>query len=351
MKKTLIVVLSVLLVAALFVGCSNVTAESPAAESSVQATAAAEAAVESSAAEGGDTIKIAYICKMLTNPWFVLENEGLESKAAELGVEYFAIDADLDDEACDAAIDTALAQDIDGLAICITNQGNGPAVAIKCREAGVALITIDDNIVDENDQPVPHVGMPTVETGYIGGKKLAEYANERDFFADGNKVGVLQIDAPDISVLKPRLDGYKQALLELTTLTEENFFVAETTECMLEDSMEVARATIQGHPEITHWIVTGVNDDTAVAGVKTFEEVGIDKDHYLACGLGAYDMSIEQWEAGNDSYMAIVLNPFGEGEAAVQILYDYIVNGTEMPAETLVTGEVATIENWQELVK
>lgn len=302
------------------------------------------------AADDGETVKIAYVSKMLTNPWFVAEDRGLTDKANELGVEYFGIDANLDDEACDAAIDNAIAQDIDGLALTITNQGNGPSVAMKCKEAGVALITLDDPIVDEEDNPIPHVGLPVFDCGYIGGEMLAQFANERDFFADGNVVGVLQIDAPDITVLKPRLDGYAAALMENTPVTEDNLIYVETAECMLEDSLAAAQATVQAHPEITHWIVGGVNDDSAIAAVKAFEEAGIDQANYLACGLGAYSMSVEEWESGNDSYMAIVLNPYGEGQAAMEILYENIVNGTEMPAETLINGTVATIDTWQDLV-
>ncbi len=313
-------------------------------------TSKESASTESNGAK--DKIKIAYISKMLTNPWFVSEDEGLKAKAKELGVEYFSIDANLKDEACDAAIDNALAQDIDGLAICITNQGNGPALAIKCREKGVELITLDDNIVDENKKPVAHVGMPTKDVGVLGGEMLAKYANERNFFAAGNVVAVMQIDAPDISVLRPRLDGYKEALMAKTPLKDSNFIYVETSECMLEDSLAAAQATIQAHPEVTHWICGAVNDDSAVAFLKALEEQGkIPLKNILACGLGGYSMAVQEFEKGNDSYMTVVLNPYGEGEIAMQTLYNKIKNGTAMPLVTHVNGKVATLANWAELIK
>jgi len=90
-----------------------------------------------------------------------LEDNGFKDKAAELGIEYIGLDANLDDEACDAAIDNALAQGIDGLALTITNQGNGPAVAAKCAEKGIPLVTLDDPIEDMDGNPVPHVGRST----------------------------------------------------------------------------------------------------------------------------------------------------------------------------------------------
>jgi ABC-type sugar transport system substrate-binding protein len=348
MKKVVLFLVAVLLVVSLVACAAPVeTAQEPAEEPAENT--AEEVVTEEAPAD--DPIRIAYISKMLSHPWFIAEDEGMKAKAAELGVEYFSIDANLDDEACDAAIDNALAQDIDGLAICITNQGNGPALAMKCEEAGVALITIDDSIVDGNGAPVPHVGMPTKDVGVIGGEMLAKYANERGFFAEGNVVAVMQIDAPDISVLKPRLDGYQEALIANTPLTEADFIYVETTECMLEDSLAAAQATIQAHPEVTHWITGGVNDDTAVAMVKALEEQGtIPQENILACGLGGYALAIEEFKKGNDGFMCVVLNPYGEGEAAMEILYNYIVNGTAMPETTYINGFVATLDNWTDYI-
>jgi len=300
---------------------------------------------------GAKPIKIAYISKMLTNPWFVAEDKGLTDSAAKLGVEYFSIDANLNDEAFEAAFNAALAQGIDGLAMTITNQGNGPSVAMRCRERGVALITLDDNIVDENGAPVPHVGLPVREVGELGGAALAKLANERNFFAPGNNVKVLQSDAPSVTVLKARLDGYRAALIANTPLTEADFIHVETSDAMLEDALVVAQATIQAHPEVTHWIVTGVNDDSAIAGLKAIEENGrIPRRNTLYCGLGGYSMSVEEFNRGNDSYITIVLDPYMEGYRAMEILYDHIVNKVPMPPETLINGNIADVNNWSELI-
>ncbi|MDR0497229.1 MAG: substrate-binding domain-containing protein [Treponema sp.] len=326
MKKMILVTLAVLMLTVLF-GCSG------------------------SSGKKDQPLKIAYISKMLTHPWFIAEDNGLRDAAAKLGVEYFSIDANLDDEACDAAIEAALAQGIKGLAICITNQGNGPALAIKCRERGIALITVDDNIVDENGSPVPHVGIPVREVGVLGGEALAKLANERGFFAPGNVVKVMQIDAPRVTVLVQRLEGYKQALMANTPLKDEDFLRPETSEAMLEDSLAVAQATIQAHPYVTHWIVTGVNDDTAIAPLKAIEENGrIPRENTLYCGLGGYSMSVEEFKKNNSSYICIVLDPYMEGYRAMEILYNYIVNGTAMPMQTLVNGNIATLSNWKTLI-
>lgn len=302
-------------------------------------------------AEEAKPLKIAYISKMLTNPWFILQDQGLAKAAEELGVEYFSIDANLDDEACDAAIDNALAQDIDGLAICITNQGNGPAVAMKCREKGVELITCDDNIEDENGDPVAHVGMPTKEVGVIGGEMLAKKATEQGFFDEGNVVKVIQVDAPHVSVLGERLKGYKESLLANAPLTEDDFITVETKDCMLEDSIAAVQPVLQAHPEVTHWICGAVNDDSAVAVLKAIEEQGkVPVENTMICGLGGYSMAVEEFQKGNANFMTVVLDPYKEGYEAMNILYNKIINGTEMPETTFVNGQVATLENWEDLI-
>ena len=49
--------------------------------------------------------------------------------------------------------------------------------------------------------------------------------------------------------------------------------------------------------------------------------------------------------------MTVVLDPYQEGYTAMQILYDNITEGKEMPENTFVNGQVATLENWQELIE
>jgi L-arabinose transport system substrate-binding protein len=185
----------------------------------------------------------------------------------------------------------------------------------------------------------------------MGGEYMANMANERGFFDAGNVVKVMLIDAPTVTVLRPRIDGYMEALIANTPLNEEDILIPETSDAMLEDSLVVARATIQAHPEVTHWIVGGVNDDTAIAPLKAIEEAGkISLDNAIFCGLGGYNMSVEEFRRENDSYICVVWDSYAEGVKAMEILYDYIVNGTPMPDISLVGGKIATADNWQDVI-
>ena len=290
--------------------------------------------------------KVAYVCKMLTNDWFVQQEMGIQKACDELGLEYVGFDSNLSDEQCAKDIDEALASKCDILLLCVSNQEMGPEIAKRCAEEGVVLVTLDDNIVDQNGNDVPHVGMATTEVGLLGGVCLGNLATERNYFAEGNVVKAIAIDVPTTTVIGPRIEGYKQGLLGTTPLTEEDFIVVETSEGMYEDDLEADAPVIAEHPEVTHWIICGANDDCALAITSILEEQGFDMDNTLACGLGGHEKSLAKFKKGDPNFMTIVLHPEEEGYDAVQIAYDHIVNKTEMPLFTEVNGAVATKDNY-----
>ncbi len=293
-------------------------------------------------------LKFAYVSKMLTHPWFIEEEKGIKARVEKLGLDYVGVDANLDDEALMQAVDNVIGQGADALMIVVTQQSLGPAVVDKAREVGIPIITIDDTIMDSDGNPIPHVGLPTVETGIMGGHALAKLAKERNFFAPGNVVKVMQIDMSFLSVVHDRTVGYKQALMEDLPLKDEDFIVQDSKTGMFEENLPVASAILNANPDVTHWIVTGINDDGAIAPLRIFEENGFPLENVLACGLGGYIMSYEEFQKSHNSYIVTKLRPFAEGEAAVQILYDYITEGKKMPKETLVPGVIVTKENYKD---
>jgi len=293
-------------------------------------------------------LKFAYVCKMLTHPWFIEEENGIKARVEELGLDYVGVDANLDDEACMQAVDNVIGQGADALMIVVTQQSLGPAVVEKCREAGIPVITIDDTIEDSDGNRIPHVGLPTVETGVMGGHALAKLAMERNFFAPGNVVKVMQIDMSFLSVVHDRTVGYKAALQEDLPLKDSDFIVQDSKTGMFEENLPVASAILNSNPNVTHWLVTGINDDGAIAPLRVFEENGFPMENVLACGLGGYIMSYEEFQKSHNSYIVTKLQPFSEGEAAVQILYDFITEGKEMPVETLVPGVIVTKDNYMD---
>lgn len=345
MKKMIALLLALMML--VFAGCST-----PADQAEEQGTDGADTSTtdtsntETDGEQSDDQLKFVYISKDLTHPWFVQEDMGIAKACDELGIEYTSIDSGMNDEKCLADVDSAFAMGADALLICMTNQSMGPDIARRCKEEGVVMITIDDNVVDENGDPVPHIGMPTKEVGTLGGEELGRMAMERGFFDEGNKVKVLQIDVPTTTVFAPRLEGYREGLMNTTPLTEDDFIVVDTTEGMYEDNLAAASPVIVANPDVTHWIITGANDDCALAPLALLKEQGFDMDNTLGCGLGGYETSLAEFKAGNPNYIAIVLQPDVEGYEATYLAYENIVNGTEIPELTEVNGAIANAENY-----
>jgi ABC-type sugar transport system substrate-binding protein len=299
-------------------------------------------------AEAPKKLKFAYVCKMLTHPWFIEEENGIKAKAKELGIDYIGVDANLQDEAFMQALDNVIGQGANALMVVVTHQTLGPTVIDKAREAKIPIITIDDTIVDSANLQNPHVGLPTTETGIMGGHALAKMAKERGFFGAGHVVKVMQIDMSFLSVVHDRTVGYKQALQQdLPQLKDSDFIVQDSKTGMFEENLPVASAILASHPEVTHWIVTGINDDGALAPLRVFEEAGFPLKNVLSCGLGGYKTSYEEFQKSHDSYIVTKLQPFKEGQNAVQILYDFITKKKVMPATTLVAGDVVTKDNYK----
>lgn len=296
--------------------------------------------------EDEENLMFAYVCKMLTDPWFINEENGIRASVEELWIDYVAVDADMDDTACMQAVDDVIEQGADALMIVVTQQSLGPAVVEKCREVDIPVITIDVTIKDNEGNQVPHVGSPSVESGKMGGHVLAKLAKERGFFAPGNVVKVMQIDMSFRSVMHDRTVGYRAALMEDLPLKDSDFIVQDNKTGGFEENLTVARAILNTNPDVTHWLVTGINDQGAIAPLRIFEEQGFPLANVLACGLGGYKMSFEEFQKPHNSYIVTRLQPFTEGETAVQILFDYITEDTPMPETTLIPGVIVTKENY-----
>ncbi|AOQ23639.1 L-arabinose-binding periplasmic protein [Moorella thermoacetica] len=292
-------------------------------------------------------LKFGYICKALTNPWFIMEEYGLKKKAQELGAEVISVDANLKDEAFMSAMDNLIAQKVDGLAVVVTNQSMGPVVAKKAQDAGIPLITIDDEITG-----VPHVGMPTRQLGVDGGKELVRVAKERGFFDKGNNVMFLAIDTLTVPVVHERIEGYVDGFLQaMPDFPKEKILRPNAKDYFYEAALAATSAVINAHPEVTHWIIASGNDDAVAAAFKVLEERKFNFKNVLGIGIGGYELALNLFKKGGDEAKAFMdwgLYPDKEGEKAVELLYDNIVNKKPIPEKTFIGGKLVNFDNWQE---
>jgi L-arabinose transport system substrate-binding protein len=308
-----------------------------------------EVAEEVEEAEEALDLTFGYVCKRLESNWFVIESAGIEKFCDEMGIEYIAADAKLEEERFLELVDQLILQGVDALMVVPPSPQIGPAITKKCEDAGIPVMTIDDPIIDHYDNPVPHIGMPTREVGILGGEALSELAKERGFFDDGNVVKVANASGEKVPVWMERTEGFTQGLLDNTPLEAEDIIFVETEDTYIDNALPAVTSTVSLNPDATHWIATGPNDDAAIAAIRAFESLGIEPTNYLACGLGGYSLALEEFDKGNDSFITVGLRPDLEGYQAAEILYNYLVNGVPMPELTFVGGTILTVDNYKEL--
>ena len=354
MKKTLLWLLVITVILSFVitfsaVGCKQEEAAAEEETAEEEAAPAEETAEEEVAEEEAPAMDLTfgYISKLLTHPWFMAESAGIEKFCDENGIEYIALDANMDDEKCLEMVDQLINQGIDALMICATSQGIGPAIMQKCEDAGIPVVTIDDTLMDQNDMAFPHVGMPTKEVGMTGGEALAAMATERGFFEDGNVVKVGNLTAAKLSVLMERTEGYTEAIAANTPLVDpDDFILVETEDGMMNNALPAANAIISANPDVTHWIFTGINDDCGIAAVRSAEELGV--ENFISCGLGGYDLALEELAKGNDKFITIGLRPDNEGYAAAEELYMFLTAGTALQETIYVGGTIVNVDNYTE---
>jgi L-arabinose transport system substrate-binding protein len=296
-----------------------------------------------------EDIKLGYVCKMLTHPWFIQEDWGCREKCKELGVEYASVDSNLDDEQTLAAVDNLIAQEFDGIAVVTPNIGLGCAIDRMCKEAGVAWILIDSATENDCDgNVIPMVEMPSFDGGVMGGEALAKLAKKKGFFDKGNIVKVLAIDIPTINVVHDRALGYKKGLFDnCPSLEDKNFIFADSVNGMFEDDLQVSSAVFNAHPDATHWIIAGLNDDCGIAPLQVLRENGFNMDNAIACGLGGNELSLDQFNNGNENYICVYMPSDGEGAEAMQQLYDNITKGAPLHHQ-YVPGKIVSVDNYLE---
>lgn len=293
-------------------------------------------------------IRLAYISKDLKHYWFQQVVSGIRSRCMEYGIEYSAFDAHFDDETCMNQVDEIIAEGYDGLMICTTNQQLGAEIGKKCAEANIPVVTIDDTMRDHKGSTFSHVGMATREVGGIGGVALAKLANDRGFFDEGNRTAILELTVNSLSVFQERLDGYNEALFTNADLTADDIVLIDTPDGMYENNRAALSAYFSEHDssDVTHWIICGANDDCALSCMHQLRDMGFDMDHVIGCGLGGYELSIQEFEEGNPNYISIMLQPDVEGSKATELLYNCLVNDQPMSSSLLLGGKLATCDNY-----
>jgi L-arabinose transport system substrate-binding protein len=300
------------------------------------------------AAQDAEPLKLAYLTKHLDNPWFISETGGARELATELGIDLTVQDLQFDANLALTAMDTVIAAGTQGIIMVVPEQTIGPAVMEKAAAAGIPLIVVDDPIVDAAGNAAPFVGFASSAVGAQVGEQAAQ-----QFLATGWDPATTRVASIELQTLTVCMDRTNGAIEAFTAAVPD--FPAENIinvpyDGTLAGATPVMADTLTANPGVTNWILWSCNDDGVLGAIRSLEAAGIPAENATGVGLGAH-LACDEWakETPTSFDSAVFLNAANHGKAAVQLMHDHLVDGAEIPAETIIPGPVVTEESHDDL--
>ncbi|NLK27587.1 MAG: substrate-binding domain-containing protein [Clostridiales bacterium] len=281
--------------------------------------------------------------------WFIDEGEAARKKTEEHDGEFVYVDSKMNPEECLKAVDNAIANNADGIVMCIPDQTMSQAVVDKCKEAGIPIVAADDALEVNGEKIAPWVGIDAYNIGAANGEWMANYIKDNNLHEDP-EVGIMYLTMETVSSCVPRTQGEKDKIGEILPDFDPSRVFEADTDGTTDKGNTAATAVITAHPEIKKWMVMTANEETAVGAVRALETAGLDKESCVI-GLGAY-LAKDEWNQGKDTCMraSCYFSADSIGGTSVEILINYIKNGTEMPMEMAVPAIVVTPDTYKDVM-
>jgi ribose transport system substrate-binding protein len=301
-KKFRFATAAVAVVAMLATACGSETVEG--AGSVDEGDASEDTSGEEVAAEGA----YIFLPKSLNNPYWVDAREGMEAKAAELGVKAEFLGPDNDDAARQVAIfESILATNPAGIAVSPNDPASVRDVIARARAQGIPVIAWDGPVPDS--EVMGYIGTDNVAAGASEGEALAEAIGGE------GKVAIV-IGNLAATNLNQRLEGLKAALedypdIEIVATEESGESVAT--------AQSQAETILQAHPDLAGFAGIGGSDLPGIVGALTSANLC---GQVKAVGFDVVPQGIEGMQNGCVDAM-VSQRPFGMTADALQILVDF----------------------------
>ena len=284
--------------------------------------------------------KLGYLVKQPEEPWFQTEWAFADKTGKALGVEIIKI-AVPDGEKTLNAIDTLAASGAKGFVICTPDPKLGPAIIAKAKSHGLKVIAVDDQFVNAKGQPmteVPLVMMAATKIGERQGSELWAEMKKRGWkLADS---GVLAITANELDTARRRTDG-SMAALKKAGFPASQIYTVPTKSNDIPGALDAANSMLVQHPNVKHWLVIGMNDNTVLGGVRATEGQGFKAENVIGIGINGVDAVNELSKSKPTGFYGSLLpSPDVHGSKTVQMLQAWVVKGVAPAKFTEVTDAV-----------
>lgn len=234
--------------------------------------------------------------------FFTQMNEGAQQKANALGVDLVIFNANNDPAAQNNAIETYIAQGVDGMVV-VAIDVNGVMAAVEAAAAAGIPVVAVDAILPEGPQ-VAQVGVDNA----LAGKMMGEYFLEQ-IKGDGAKLGV-------VGALNSFIQNVRQAGFEETVAGAPGVTMAGVVDGrnVQDNAMAAAENLMTANPDLTAIYATG---EPALLGAVAAVESQGRQDNVKIVGWDLTPSAVAGIDAG---YVLGVVqqDPAGMGAAAVE---------------------------------
>lgn len=300
MKKVFLVV-SVLMVAAMFVGCAAPAAAPAApaapaaapAEPAAPAAAPAEPAAPAAPAEPAAPAKKEYKDLSVCYPqlgaesdWRTANTASFKETAEQLGVKLIFSDAQQKQENQISAIRTCIQQGVDVIALPPVVEDGWTAVLTEAKNAGIPVIIVDRSVKGDEDLYAAHIGSNMVEEG----KKSAEEMNK--LLPDGGDIVELS-GTTGSGAAVGRAEGFRAALNK-----NINIMDSQTGNFTTEEGKPVMEAFLKKYGDKIKGAFIH-NDNMAIGAVQAMTAAGIKPGDIKIVSVdgtrGGFQLMIDGW--------------------------------------------------------
>lgn len=335
-KRIFALLLAAAMMAGTLAGCGG---EAEPAKDAASTTEGEDAAADTAEAEKEPEAKsdgwvIGYICKDLSQEWFISTYDSLKAKAIELGAsDVIGLDCEMNPEKCLTNLDNLISQKVDIIVICVPDQELSQTVVDRCNAAGIPVFADADGLIVDGKHIAPALELNAYKVGSEIGTWLGGYVNDNmDLAAEQAEIGYMRMTMNEVSSCVPRAEGAKDKFLEAIPDFDEANIIDANYDGTTEQGYDVAAATITAHPEIKKWVVTAPNDEGASGATRALEAVGLDKDACVV-GAGAY-LAVDEFQKESSAFKAAAyFSAVETGEQEAIAAIEYLKNGTEIFGE------------------
>lgn len=342
MKKAIVLVLALAMIAALVSGCAAPAqpAASAAPADEQQATKAPEAAnaPESAAPEqksdeqpADKKLKIGLVNPDLTDKWMGYLYEALQNEAANAGCEYILTDAKNDTATQIADIENLISQGVDAIILDVVDTNAVSAQLQLCKDAGIVCVGICREFTGAD----AYIGSDSYTAGTMETEAIAKMMDYK------GKVGMLMgIMGTDDQT--KRTQATRDVLAKYPDM---EIVLEDSAEWFRDKAMKVVETWIQTDTKFDCIIAN--NDEMAIGAIQALRASNMAGDIKVA-GIDATLDALVYVESG-ELQVTIFQDPYAQAKAAMEVTLG-LLNGKPQEAVTYVDYQVVTKDNFQTFV-